>query len=650
MKNKGKYHSRVDESVLTKLTEAFRDSFRALGQLVENCADWHAQHIVIRLLKIDGQASIQVVDDGSGFTDAGISAFISLGESDAKNDPNKKGLNGTGAKGAVQHCDAMVLETKRSDSDLITMRYTINDFVDMLFHGRDPEDFVKTKRLPPRHDIKTTGSVVTWIGLKSSPSKWTAKAIIDNLARFLYPQVADKVIVEDCMGPTPVRAPLKARELIGKRIKGSANVPGVGVVNYDLAVAARPQPSGERVRVGSLGPVCTWEEFASPITHLPGAERITCRAILAHPQVMGEIDIPPWNKQFARNSREGGFTDNLYDEGSPVWPFFSWIRTELVPRIESEIGLKESEISSDKFRQIFNEIARGIQERTGACTPPRTVKPIDWHASPRRVTLEPGDDIVIELRDVDGHTDFDWDASESGGTLDQKTGTRVQFVAGPQTGEYVIIVRSRSSGQSRKIAVNIKDELPFGISPPAVTLGPGEERTLRVMNHKRTSGRFNWTAGVGGRLEVQDGGLTAVFTAGPAPAECMVVCEDAKQPTRFRATATVQVTDEGPNPSENDNELAFRINDHLYRIRDTAYSRDVKDHSSQLAPGKSYSSISINTNHDAFRASSTTKPSIRTYVLREVAFQAAIRENPTASLERIMCEQATILAMICPLI
>lgn len=646
-------HSKIDyRRMLQASTESFKDFTRAIAELVQNSVDWGAQKVIIRFGKTGGVDWMSVIDDGEGFSDNGLSCAVSIFHSDARQDSKKKGRNGTATKALVHHCERFRLETKRTNTQLRTLDFTTTDLQEFLSKQRDPTSHLTEKPLPADHDIRTSGSVITWMGLYSKPaSKRSPDYLVEHLSRSLTPQNAERVTVE-IVGKAGSSRPLKPRELIGKRLRGSDMVEGVGQIAYDLSVASKPHGE-EVVRVGAMGPVCSWNSFIDPIRKERHLGNMLGIGVLDHPHVMGEIDIPGWNKEYAKNARDG-FDQALYalneDGGDTLMAALAHIRRAIIPQVEKELGLTEGQVGNADHEDILDSIYDLILSRTGLPKRGKDQDELLWDLNYRRIALEPGDTMTLEIRNPTSGVRYVWDSSTSGGTLDAQTGTRVTFKAGAALGHFALMVREMGNpAHSLTVSVTVKDQLPFTISPPRHVIAVGNVCTLTLRNTRHTSGAFRWIGddSGGGTLQVQPDGSTALFTAGPVLGTYGVRVEDRKHPDRFHASAQITICEE-KHRNRHNHRREFSINGNIYELVTTLLGQS-DALSSYVVTDQDWTTIKVNMLHPAAKfASRNLGAAMPLHILGEVAHCIADAELKSGNVRETRIRAMKILCMLLP--
>lgn len=653
---------RIDASHLSKHTEHLRDFVPAVRELIWNAADAKARDILVRFHKRAKLLDLVVIDDGEGMGQDGLDAIVSLDFSPSANDPDKRGRMGNGSKGFVHHAAGLRVETRRVDeSNICAIEYTPGQLIAMWNTHCVDWDILEP---PSNHPIRVSGTVVTLLGLGTGEGvnpkhDRSARRLIEELASRLPMNVARRVTIVDEQGKSHR---LKSRKLVGEKIEGEGVIEGLGSTSYELGVLPDPDINVDRLEIWALEPVCDIHVFLANIRPSPALATLLrpVRQILDHPQVAGSIVVPGLNGMVGQDRMS--FRQDLYDDEDLVFRLVRFLHDVILPRVQAVLGRDLTKrLASTDAETMRHDLVRMFQD-VGAAPQGRTpVVDVDLlRVSPSVVNLEPGEQISLEIADPKSDLIYTWDDTDSGGTLNQKRGTKTTFTAGNKVGEFRL--RVSASGRDQIIAVNIVLELPFGFSQRMRTVLPRQRITLRLINTKRTSGRFAWDdTECGGTLQVAEDGLSAIYEAGEVEAEFSVtVIEQGVSVERLPRTTkcflcVARKSGEGQKRMPSDSVFLYPDKSgEAYELRIILFMSEevlgVTSYFFEGIHGRPHV-ISMNSGHPSYDGQPTV---VQTMVaLKEIALRIAARElrNETAlggsaTVDKISVRAGTILATI----
>ncbi|TAL50175.1 hypothetical protein EPN81_03600 [Patescibacteria group bacterium] len=523
---------RIDTSHLSKHTEHFRDFIAAVRELIWNSVDAKAREIIIRFVRRDTHTDLMITDDGEGMNQDGLDAIVSLDFSPSAADPEKRGRMGNGSKGFVHHARGLRVETRQAgDSVLSVITYTPTQLIAMWNNGSASWD---TFNPPANHPIRVSGTVVTLLELGSGDGvnpkhDRSPKRLVEELAGRMPMHVARRVTVIDEQGRSHH---LKSRRLMGEKIEGEGTIPGLGSVSYELGILPDPDANVDRLEMWALEPVCDIHVFFSSVRLTPALATLLrpVRQMLDHPQVAGSIVIPGLKSLVGQDRLS--FRQDLYDDEEMIFRIVKFLHDVLLPRVTAVLGQDTAKrMTSTDAETLRQEIVR-LMQNVGSAPQSRTpVVDVDLlRVAPSVVSLEPGEQVSLEVVDPKPGISYTWDDQSSGGTLSKKTGLNVTFTAGKAVGDFRLRVMD-SEANEKTIGVNIVSELPFGFSQRVRTVLPRQRITLKLINTRRTTGQFTWDGSeCGGSLEIAQDGLSAIYEAGEAEAEYQVTVTELSAP------------------------------------------------------------------------------------------------------------------------
>lgn len=539
--------ARIDQSYLYKLTEHFVEPARATGQLIENAADWGAKKTLVRYTMKDGMVHKEVLDNGSGASEEGLSAIVSVCFSPSAKDIRKKGKNGTGVKGFLHHADAAIYETVNADGLLHRTVLTEENLHKWIAQGYGEWDVTEK---PSDHPIETTGTRVIWVnygGTKKSKRRkrgghdpYSPQHDIENLGSCLPPYMAEQVRVIDFGGKAHE---LQRRETRGKPIRGNTDTNGEYAFNYALDVVSQHDVGIDYLIIAAMGPVCTWVQFADQFRndgrYTPFFKRIN--PVLGNPRVSGYIDDPRLN-EYASNSRRG-FLADLADDHKLMIDFLSNVLKNIVPKVEDAIGLTASEIVTSDVTTHLTEVVRGIHDALGV-TPKQSedIVPVHIGVSPMRAKLNVGGmPCVFEVTNPVPGSRYVWNDEGSGGSLDKHTGPRVTYTPGIESGQFALHLQEEGGDCLHSIPKITLGEWSLSFIYPLVTLHPHERRLIRLVHTEKTSGEFSWNnVDFPGALQETGNDLERVLVTNDELGTFSVTVTDKKDPSK-RAECTIVV-------------------------------------------------------------------------------------------------------------
>lgn len=525
----------------------------------------------------DGDLCVRVIDDGMGMNRVRRSAFLDWGKSNWDTVTQVRGKNGNGRLGFVHHCARLTAETKASDGDLYVTSFTAAELRRMWREGRGTWT---RKSLPPRHLIKTTGTVITLhkIGKGDGVNPRhprTVKRVVDGNAKLVPIDLGRKIRVKDEKGMT---YELKQRKLRGQVIEGDHHdVPLVGDVSFRLGVVEKHETDVDTVELFALSKVCTLGEFFSAVAKIGNASLHVylkaCRAVLEHPLVSGVIDIPFLNP-FVGDARDR-VGQKLLDRHDVLLAILKFLRETVVPKVENAIGLKSEQIE----RSDDDTLIRSLLEMVGAKTAGRRAAGDGTPDAQTTLSLDTGHFYVlcgrthaITVTDPREGGTITWTARGEG-TLDKVVGPRVVLTAGRTTGRVDVSIKETLKGapdRTTTVRADVVLELPFQFDTTVRSAVPLQRITLKLRYPARVCGRISWSAPAGTTLERKgdpDGiGIEeAVFSApgiGDYAVEASVPGED-----DLLKVCTVKVADRNAAEVTSASRRELEYEGHVYELR-----------------------------------------------------------------------------------
>ncbi|OGL62229.1 hypothetical protein A3C09_02465 [Candidatus Uhrbacteria bacterium RIFCSPHIGHO2_02_FULL_47_44] len=605
--------NRVDKSILDKLTDGFTGFADAVVQIAENAFDWGATEFTIRFYTDPKReiSCVQFRDNGQGMDERGREAYTNLCDSAAREDDSKKGRNGTGRIGFINHAVECHTITKAADQTAFEIVLTKERMHDAWFE-RNTTLAWTAKKLSFDHLLKTSGTIVTWrdltVGTKSQQAQRTAERLIEGLAEKLSPHIARKIRVETVDETGGVQTfELKPRELKGKPIEGRTTTPvkHLGDVEWNLYVVQQSDRSADFVMMGAMGPVCSWTTFARAFTHDPRYRTLAREIdiVLRHPYVVGSIDIPKANK-FAVNSRKE-FNANMLEDEHFCEALLKFLRLEIVPLVENELGMRSEEIVTTDDATLLADVCRNIHEATGEA--PIKQKVIEIALNRHCVDLVPGRSYVFEIKDPRPGRPYHWDAKASGGSLDTNTGTRVTYTA-RDIGEghtlRVSMMGDVKDAPSAIITINIFATIPMRFGKPTVRMGFHDRRFVRL-NEVPAGADLVWTYQKwGGEIKISKDVTEAEILSSDKAGDFDITVVNKNNPSdTANCTIRIREQDEGESPKTGETtDRQFIVEDHLFELSSTTMrgTPDANAKTSWIERGDGYTIITLNLGHTLF--------------------------------------------------
>ncbi len=552
------------------------DYLDALAEYAWNGRDAGATSIFIEyFFDADRDLCVRVVDDGMGMNHARRIAFLNWGQSNWDTVQSVRGKNGNGRLGGTNHCERISAETKASGEVLHITAFTVRDLDEIW---RTHRGVWKRKPLPPKHPIKTTGTVITLHKLgkgdRVNPRHpRTAKRVIDGLAKLLPIDLARIVRVKDEKGQVHE---LRQRKLRGQVIEADHHdVPLVGDVSYRLGVVEKHEADVDTVELFALSKVCTLAEFFSAIAKIDNASLHVylkaCRAVLEHPLVSGIIDVPFLNR-FVGDARNR-VGEELFDRHDVLLAILKFLRETVVPKVENAIGLKSEQIERSDDETLIRSLLDSIGAR-GERRKPTVDGPDAWTT----LSLDTGHFYVLCGRT---HAITVTDPREGGtitwtvrgdGTLDKTIGTRAVLTAGKTPGRVEVVIKETLKGAPTRettVRAEVVQEFPFQFDTTVRSATPLQRITLKLRFPERVRGKIAWNAPAGVTLERKgdpDGiGIEEVVFSAPEVGEYSV--EASVPGTDMLKVCTVKVAERNASEVSSASRREFEYGGHVYELR-----------------------------------------------------------------------------------
>lgn len=647
----------IDRSLIDRLTDGFVGFLDALVQPVENSVDAGATKIQIRFFTDrEGKACVAIFDDGVGMGENGREAYISICRSTSRGQEGKKGRNGTGRLGFFHHAAECYTMERALGDDLHEITLSRDALFDSWFINRKPIPWAKTK-ITKASLVKEHGAAVIWkdlsVGSRQQQAHRRPEIVIEGLADKLAPSVGPMVEVQ-IVDETGVAQsfPLKKRETKGKPIAGEHHkVEGLGDIYWDLSIVAKHDRSIDHVMIGSNSPTCTWLDIAKMLIGNKRYEAVAreINAVLYHPQVVGTIFVPKLNT-FAGGDRKSYTAAMLYDEEF-CDAFVHFLRTEIVPLVETELGLRSEDIVTTDDETFVADLCQEIQTATGILPPRQTIAEITLNR--HRVDLVPGQTYVFEVKDPKQNKRYVWDDSTCGGKVNTKIGPRVEYTAGKEGEGFKLVVSTMgdvNDGPTATITINIFDHLPLKFTKPTVTMGVHDTRNLRLENVP-TGAKLKWSEQTwGGSLKVDTDlcGATAISATVTGTYEIRVTDEtDPDQTPAICEIHIEKIREGGEKPKTGQStDTEFMIEGHRFRLLSNKFTGPSAERTiSWTERGSKNHVITLNLGHPTFaKLGDTAKKAV---ALREISIRSAQLLLPeTASQETMLDRSAEISTLL----
>lgn len=643
-------HGLIDRSLIDRLTDGFVGFLDALVQPVENSVDAGAMKIQIRFFTDrDGKACVAIFDDGAGMGEKGREAYISICRSTSRGQEGKKGRNGTGRLGFFHHAAECYTMERAIGEDLHETTLSRDALFDSWFINRKPIPWAKAKTTKASL-VKDHGAAVIWkdlsVGSRQQQIQRRPEIVIEGLAEKLAPNVGPMIEVQVIDETGFAQSfPLKKREIKGKPIEGDRHkVPGLGDIYWSLYVVAKHDRSIDHVMMGSNSPTCTWLDIAKMLISDKRYEAVAreISAVLYHPQVVGSIYVPKLNA-FAGGDRKSYTTAMLYDEDF-CDAFVHFMRTEIVPLVETELGMRSEELVTTDDATFVAGLCQDIQNATGVLPPRQTIAEIDLNRV--RVDLVPGQTYVFEIKNPKPNKRYVWDDTACGGKVDTKIGSRVTYTAGKEAEGCKLIVSTMgdvNDGPTAIITINIYSHLPLKFTRSNVGMGIHDTRNLRLENVPKDA-KLKWSEpNWGGSLKIEPDqcGATVISAAITGTYEVRVINET--DPDSDPAICEIHIEknrEGGEKPKTGEStDTEFVIDGHRFRLLSNQFigatsqgtiswtERGVKDHV-----------ITLNLGHPTF--THLTDPAKKAVALREISIRAAQLLLPESAAQETMLNRS----------
>ncbi len=517
---------KVDRKTFQNLYGSIGGGLGFLQQLAEN--SWDALATQIHISVDDANKVIVVTDNGKGMGSRGREAFLSMGLS-YKENPRAKGKYGTGAKSVFKVASSISVQDRCERDDLgkdHLVQFNVTEDDILARYETTCTDAVNGSRGVVPEEFPETGVRITISGFKPRAFPRSA-TVIDNLSDTLAPYVADMIRVNN--------QELSRREIIGERIKHvfeGEEVQGLERVEVDIYIPSKRVEMADRLRMGAIGPVCDFGDFARQIID-PSQKRMIPR-ILMDPNVCGIVDVPVFNKLCSSQDRHK-FDSSLFTEGNEdLQAFLIFLNFKLAPMLEKVLGNRASSEAEDDIEEVIDDLISLFHNTYGV---------------PTTLLVEgkppvPQNDLVLNIRNIEmvagesqefyvkkyrrGSGQFIWDATGAGGSVNPTHGNGTIFTAGLQTGENRLVVRDKDYPDIEAgISITIVREKSFILNPSSVCLTRGEQVRVKAKNLEVTSGDFRWRAD-GGQISANTG-TEIVFTAGVELGKFNIICQDLRR-------------------------------------------------------------------------------------------------------------------------
>lgn len=610
----------------------FRKTIHAIGggkfswlrELVDNSNDARAKRIDIRVT----DTTVTVTDDGGGFTPEGLNAYASLGVS-PEGVIERKGKHGTGAKAVFTVASTVRVMTvwEKDEEQVVTFSFTDDELEDALFGGPDILARVgrRTAHNFPRE--LRSGSVIEFTNFQRGKQP-KEESIIAQLGHLLAPWVAENVRVNG--------RPLQKREIIGQTIKREIKHRVLGLVRVQLFVPIERQPD-EELMLGALGPVCSLRSFAR---ELEVGVRQTIPDVYFTGDLCGLIDVAQFNKFSTPGRKE--FSSDLYTSDSLAL-FLNLLNGDLLEDVERSIGMVRKEGDEREVDRLLTAVQQRINRATGyepgtqVGVGERIERPTLFSISPKDVELGTTETQAFRVRHFHGDpNDLVWEASKSGGEINEKHGLEVIYTAGNREGRFTLVVKSASDPTlSDEATITVVQTLEFSAHPRRITLERGT--TVRVYARKVnvTSGKLRWRLQPGAGYLSDTQGVAVNYTAGQKTGVYSLIVEDRADPG-ISFTIPINVVEEpklrrggsaGPGRRLAPLPYEFRLGERVYTLRSTAtpYSPVMVD----AVEGREATTLYLNTAHPLYReAREAGELPAMLYITSEVVTKHAFLECP----------------------
>jgi hypothetical protein len=585
-KVKPQVRKQLFENVINEIGEG---PLACLQQLEENSNDAGGLNILI-----DTTHFFSITDNGIGMTDEGIEAFISMGFSHW---PSKeaKGQFGTGAKTIISLAKKMIIFTACHDhpDKIKYFEVTDQELLDAWAHERDVDVNV---HFIPRSKVDfpyTTGTIIKFD--KFRPNKRPSSNYIqENMAEYLDPHVADKVLVDG--------KKLQQRDLLGEIIYWEEPYKELDIY-CKLAFVKKPKRTDKPSKIGSKGPICTISSF---VAQLPDELKQRVPLLLTQREILGTIDIKQFNK-YGSNVRTQ-FSKAFY-QSVELKRFIDWLELWLGPQLERAMGIVEEEESVKQSNQIVEDFCSSVQQRTGELIDKEVAKQkstTKLRISPARLELLLEKTFIYQLTNIDKKKGkIIWDATESGGNIKPLSATTAEYTAGSEIGIFRLIAYQEKNPDMKAIAsVQLVKYKKLRINPATINLEPnGRQVQLMIENRPPGTDEKGWVwiaEECGGRIS-SSYGFSIQYTPGPAEGKFRIKVSY-KPDTSFSAECRINIVkqDKPDHPKAIDQlRKAFKIPaidkypDVFFELRLVNWSRQNK--TSELQRGLSKQTLSINT-------------------------------------------------------
>lgn len=529
----------VDKSNFYEQLKAMARGCDFACQLAEN--DYDAGADSINFVVDDDREVVSVQGNGSGFGVEGRRSFPSLGKSfKRKGNRPIKGKYGTGAKSAFGVASTIMVEDVCPEDELSgrMVVMTLDRDETIARYAGENREGQHTYIVKRDSSLGQSGSRVTVSGFDRGRFL-RGEILRERLSDGLAPFIAEMVRVNG--------ERLPEREIVGERIRFTREHAILGTIRVDLYIPKRRR-FNDRLRIGSIGPVCEVHDFFLGITDKNMKVRFP--QILLDPAVCGIIDVEKFN-EFSVQSRHE-FDGALFSR-QELHEFIYFLQMEVEPELSGKLQDTFSKNEQERAEEMVCSVTelfhkafgvpqvrvpgRGHGPAEGGDTdediedqirPPTGRKDIQLNIGQVEIICGEELEIFVARYGARSSGQFNFDGAASGGTLFRTENTRTWYRAGNTAGIYILQVVDRLHPDvSANVTIKVVTERQFRVSPRTARIPCGEKITLRAINTEvitnRNVGGLRWRASGGGRL-LADSGSEAVFQSGGEEGTFTVTC------------------------------------------------------------------------------------------------------------------------------
>lgn len=537
--------ARIGEGFLQRVFGG-KSFIHCLRELIKNCRDWGASHILIITAV---RSEVRIIDDGSGMDAGNRSAFCSINTTTATG-PRQAGRFCTGTKQMLfSQADQVTVRTAPQDEPDAVYVFTLTrekyEQLVLTNGSIGPERLLKNAETWP-HEFPFGTDITYVLHDPSRKSILRGSKLGEELASMLPMHYGDIVTIDDDRLP--------AKQIEGQPFSEVSQTAQLGEVTLEVY---RPKQ-----RRGEEGLLLTAVEIGEvPIENLsrvlPPELRSMIPLVFLHPGVCGTL-----RAEFLKDHvNEDRFTFGASVADDPRVRMLLRHLVELAPRVEQRLKLRlsaqaESEAGERLLEDMARQLTRYYQDR-GAVPPEPiitddgTPAPFDDDGTPSerpamqlvlpRREFAIGEEIIVEARLrpdlIEQHKDEEvrWYTDRSHAKTSRVESRRVTLTA-TELGHGVISADLPGTTIATQTHYDVVAQRVFQITDPHATVSIGGTLVIMTKNHDLLDDDPTWQLDGPGELKAE--GRRAIFRA----RELGHVVVRAQDPNDSSVFATCDVT------------------------------------------------------------------------------------------------------------